>query len=128
MTWPGPDFKQDPGSAICPLPVAKTGLKFTAEFRGLAVAQRNLFAHLQIVLSTAVLLLIFVVKPVTVLGTPRAAQLKTSQLPAKVFHFLCYDSSNKLKQPKSHWSLLLPASAAEVQKSCRGGTGRVAQG
>lgn len=76
----------------------------------------------------SILLLILVVKPVTVLGTPRAAQLKTSQLPAKVFHFLCYDSSNKLKQPKSHWSLLLPASAAEVQKSCRGGTGRVAQG
>lgn len=56
------------------------------------MAQRNLFAHLQIILSTAVLLLVFVVKLITVLGIPRAAQLKTSQLPAKVFRFLCYDS------------------------------------
>lgn len=56
------------------------------------MAQRNLFAHLQIILSAAVLLLIFVVKPVTVLGIPRSAQLKMSQLPAKVFQFVCYDS------------------------------------
>lgn len=73
------------------------------------MAHRNLFAHLQTILSTAALLLIFVVKAETVLGTPHTAQLKTSQLPAKVFHFLCYDSLKtlKLKQPKSNWSLLL---------------------
>lgn len=47
------------------------------------MAQRNLFAHLQIILSMAVLLLIFVVKPVTVLGTPHAAQLKTQPAPSK---------------------------------------------
>lgn len=34
----------------------------------LAVAQADLFTHLQIILSTAVLLLIFAVKPITVLG------------------------------------------------------------
>lgn len=93
------------------------------------MAHRNLFAHLQTILSTAALLLIFVVKAETVLGTPHTAQLKTSQLPAKVFHFLCYDSLKtlKLKQPKSNWEFT-SASAAEVKESCRGGMGRVAQG